>query len=69
MNRLDEVIGNVAYVLDTLMAFRNIIQTGGCNDCRVKNSCKFKPDYGQMVRYNCPGYVKDGIEKKREGEK
>ena len=34
MSRLDEVIGNVGYILDCLMTFRNIVQTGCCNDCR-----------------------------------
>ena len=69
VSRIDDVIADVDYIRDTLVAYRNIIRTGCCHSCGIAKECAVKPDYGQMVRYNCPGYVKDGIEKKREGEK
>lgn len=56
MNKLDELIANVAYILDTLMAYRNIAESGCCNDCRIVKSCKYLPKVGQLVRYNCPFY-------------
>ena len=55
MSRLDETISTVAYILDTLMAYRNIVETGDCNRCG-KKECDYIPDPGQMVRYNCPFY-------------
>ena len=55
MSRLDDVIVDVAYVLDTLRAYRDIVQTGCCNSCRRKN-CECRPAWGEMVRYNCPHY-------------
>ena len=33
MSRLDDAISDVAYILDALIAYRNIVQTGTCNDC------------------------------------
>lgn len=54
MSRLDDAIANVAYILDSLMALRNIQECGCCNDCGIANNCKVKPKLGQMVRYNCP---------------
>jgi len=60
MSRLDEVIENVGYILDCLMAYRNILQTGCCNDCRGRSTgCGYRPKPGQMVRYNCPFYQKE----------
>lgn len=56
MNRLDDTIASVAYILDTLMVYRNIVETGCCNDCMLAKSCKYLPEPGQMVRYNCPFY-------------
>lgn len=54
MSRLDDVIGEVAYVLDSLMALRNIYRTGkACNDCK-NIGCGYDPDPGQQIRFNCP---------------
>lgn len=60
MNRLDENIENMAFLLDSLRTLRKIYETGDCNSCKIKLRCKFSPMPGQMVRYNCPFYVKDG---------
>ena len=57
MDRLNKVIADVAYILDVLMAYRNIIQTGDCNTCHDRN-CQYRPKPGQMVVYNCPFYEK-----------
>lgn len=62
MNRLDDTIANVAYILDSLMALRNIYDSGSCNDCGISAICNFKPKLGQMVRYNCPFYEREGEE-------
>lgn len=56
MNRLDRAISDVAYILDTLMAYRNVVATGCCNDCTKRIKCEYAPKPGQMVRYNCPFY-------------
>lgn len=58
MSRLDKSIADVAYILDTLMTYRNIVESGCCNDCRIAKpySCKHLPKPGQLVRYNCPFY-------------
>ena len=58
MSRLDDTIANVAYILDTLMVYRNIAQSGNCNTCDNRD-CKWKPKPGQLVRYNCPFYVEE----------
>lgn len=56
--RLDKTIADVAYILDTLVAYRNIVRTGDCNDCEQKGHCDYEPMIGQLVRYNCPHYKK-----------
>ena len=57
MSKLDDAISNTAYILDSLMALRNIQECGCCNNCGIAKICKVKPKAGQMVRYNCPFYV------------
>ena len=57
MDRLDKAITDVAYILDTLMAYRNIVQTGDCNRCKIKKECGVCPKPGEQVRYNCMFYV------------
>ena len=56
MSRLDDTISNMAYILDTLMAYRRIVQSGDCNSCAVSKNCKYVPKLGEQVRYNCPFY-------------
>ena len=61
MNRLDDAIANIAYILDTLMAYRSIEESGSCNNCknRKPGACRYSPKLGQLVRYNCPFYDRD----------
>lgn len=56
MSKLDDAIANVAYILDALMAYRNMVESGDCNNCKVQSKCEVKPKLGQLVRYNCPFY-------------
>ena len=57
MDRLDKAIADISYILDTLMAYRNIAKTGNCNTCKIKSECGACPKPGQLVRYNCMRYV------------
>ena len=54
MDRLDNLIEDIAYLLDSLRALRNIWELNDCNKCTKKRTCKYVPKVGQMVRYNCP---------------
>lgn len=55
--RLDDAISIVAYVLDVMVAYRNIVDSGDCNNCARRMNCEYSPKPGQQVRYNCPFYV------------
>lgn len=57
-SRLDHTISDVAFILDSLRALRNIYDAGDCNNCQNKK-CEYKPKVGQMVRYNCPFYTRE----------
>lgn len=56
VDRLNKTIRDVAYILDILMSYRNIVKSGDCNTC-VGKCGDYKPKPGQMVRYNCPHYL------------
>ena len=59
MSRLDEAISDTAYILDCLIELQNIYKVGCCNDCKNKKVCRYAPEFGQMVRYNCPFYRRE----------
>lgn len=54
-DRLGEAISQVAFILDCLMSYRNIIQSGDCNTCHQRG-CEYIPNPGEQVRFNCPFY-------------
>ena len=56
MDRLDNIISDLKYLLDTLIVYRSIVGSGDCNVCKAKKGCKYVPRLGQQVRYNCPFY-------------
>jgi hypothetical protein len=56
-NKLDTTISNVAYILDSLVALRQIQSKGDCNTCEGgEHGCLYMPNLGEVVRYNCPFY-------------
>ena len=62
MNRIDKVITQAEsewlYIIDVLRAYREIVNTGSCNECASKLTCQYCPKAGEIVRYNCPHYQK-----------
>lgn len=58
MSRLDDTILDINYILDILKSYRSIVQSGSCNSCKnnKRDLCKYLPDWGDPVRYNCPFY-------------
>jgi len=59
MNRIDDAISNVAYILDTLIAYKRIMELGDCNNCGERKTCQYVPQLGEQVRYNCLFYKKE----------
>ena len=62
MGKIDDAIADQAYILDCLTALRNIYKTGNCNECSQKKICKYIPNPGEQVRFNCPFF------KRKEGD-
>lgn len=67
MDRLNDAISDIAYILDSLILLRQIQQTGDCNICKNRD-CKYKPKVGQLTRYNCPFYNAETEGKTKEIE-
>lgn len=60
MTKLDKAISDVSYILDVLMAYRQISETGReCNTCSKKSKCCYEPMPGQLIRYNCALYQQE----------
>ena len=58
VDKIDELIHGVGYLLDVLRSYRDIIHSGSCNDCQNRK-CGYCPEAGQLVRYNCPFWEPD----------
>ena len=56
-SRLDDSIKDPTkdpeFTKSCLQAYKNIIATGGCNECAIRTICNKRPDWGKLVRYNC----------------
>lgn len=55
-NRLKDIILDTRYVLECLVSLDKIQSLGNCNNCNLSNRCKYAPELGDPVRYNCPFY-------------
>ena len=66
MNKLDNLIAEIGWILDALSDYRDILQSGCCNNCKNKIKCGHTPKAGQLVRYNCPFYERETAEKSPE---
>lgn len=56
------------YLHDCLSLLKNIQDSGDCNVCARHKDCRYAPNWGQMVRYNCPFYLKTLKEGDKDGE-
>lgn len=55
---VDMLIALIAHLYDHLRVYKDILETGDCNNCDVAKGCIYRPEAGQMVRYNCPFYFR-----------
>ena len=54
MDKLNESILYMTYITECLMTYRDIQNVGkNCNICDKKN-CKYRPEWGELIRFNCP---------------
>ena len=54
MDKLDNCILYLDYIKECLMAYKSIKNAGKhCNICNKKN-CKYRPELGELIRFNCP---------------
>lgn len=56
MEKLDSVITDLSYVLDALVEHKRILQSGCCGNCSKQGDCEYIPNWGELMRYNCPFY-------------
>lgn len=71
MAKIDDAIAMQAYILDVLMAYRDISKLPTCNECKAQRDCSYAPKPGQMVRYNCfafVGEVQDAAQTRKQPE-
>lgn len=43
-NRLDDIYGNIAYILSVLGAYRDMQNSGDCNGCGKRMACEYAPE-------------------------
>lgn len=58
MSRLEEIIESMNDAVEILKCYEEMMKRGECNTCAVNRSCQYCPEQGDIVRVNCPLYVK-----------
>lgn len=58
MSRLDDLIEQKELELNYLKSLREIINSHDCNECADSKDCGYRPEWGELIRYNCPLFVK-----------
>lgn len=60
--RLDVTINALEYIASCLKGYKAITDTGGCNECADRKTCSKRPEWGQLVRYNCMFFERENNE-------
>lgn len=56
--KTSEIISTVAHLSDILQAYKDVMALPDCNTCATKNTCRYSPPAGSMVRINCFAHIK-----------
>lgn len=49
------------YIADCMIYVNNMEKMPTCNDC-IRKNCKYRPEFGDPVRYNCPHHMEGDSE-------
>ena len=61
MSKIRKAIKALNNVIAYLEDYEEILKLNDCNSCANKN-CPYRPKWGEMVRINCPLYIKGVME-------
>ena len=53
----EDIAGILYHAADIIKSWNEIQALPNCNNCYRKD-CQFRPDWGQIVRFNCPLHVR-----------
>ena len=70
MSQIDEDSKNfvrmLRYVSDCVYYAQEVQSYPDCNTCGKRNNCEYLPDFGELVRINCPLWEKRGNSNERQ---
>ena len=46
-------------LIDYIDYYERMTKQHDCNDCGIKDNCEYVPDWGKLVRVNCPLWKED----------
>lgn len=56
----ERLVSSLIYAADCIRFYERVSILPSCNTCGDKKSCKYRPDWGDSVRINCPLWKKEG---------
>ena len=56
MDKLKTIKEALEYMPECIDLLESILKSGDCNNCAKQTTCKYVPEWGEPVRYNCPHY-------------
>ena len=60
-NECFESVSEYRKLIDYLKLLKRILDSGDCNVCAIRECCNVVPELGEMVRYNCPMFVRKEV--------
>lgn len=64
MSRMSELSGNLRYIAESLQLLEKIMSLPDCHNCSKLGACEYQPEWGKIMRFNCPLWESD---KPKEG--
>ena len=58
MSEIEKMIEHLDDAIEIVKCYGEMMEKGNCNTCKVFRSCQYAPKLGEIVRVNCPLYVK-----------
>lgn len=55
---ISDMIKSLNKTVEILKIYDELMEKGDCNSCKLERSCQYCPKVGEVVRINCPLYVR-----------
>lgn len=63
MSKLSDIANELPHVVLYMRQLEKILALPSCNDCGKAQRCEYLPGWGETVRFNCPLWEAEFVDK------